>query len=94
MSSTASGNKVDRFHCNQCHETRDHDVLHHAYERWSDAADDDNTYEIAGGDTYFTVRCRGCRNVHFRHESWFSEETEADGSPIIGLPPEKWPSLK
>jgi uncharacterized protein DUF4145 len=69
--------KIEQSYCQRCGGDRQHTVVATKHGYWSneDAA-------IDGSDTWSIVECRGCGNVTFVHEHWFSEDTEPDGRPI------------
>jgi hypothetical protein len=53
--------------------------------RWTEEVDEDSGHTISGGDTYEMLRCRGCGNITLRHSSWFSEEADERGKPLVGV---------
>lgn len=85
--------KVIKVYCNNCCGERHHEVLHREVITWDELVDD--RYPIDGGNAYDLVKCCGCDNVALRHQSWFSEETDIEGKPLIKTvlyPPETYRS--
>lgn len=72
---------VMKAHCNTCGGERNHVRLNKIDKGWSE--DIDGGYSISGGDTYYVLECRGCESVKVLHESWFSEDTDHQGNPIV-----------
>jgi hypothetical protein len=79
------GQKNRRLHCNECGRLTNHTILHKESDHWSDAIEigEDQEASIMGGGTYSTVKCLGCDTISYLTETWFSEETEPNGQPII-----------
>jgi Domain of unknown function (DUF4145) len=71
---------VMKAHCNTCGGDRNHERLNKIEKNWSETLD--SGYQISGGDTYYVLECRGCESIKVLHESWFSEDTDADGTPL------------
>ena len=72
---------VMRAHCNTCGGERNHERLNRIEKPWDE--DIGNGYHISGDDIYFVLECRGCESIKILHESWFSEERDEHGLPII-----------
>ena len=70
-----------KAHCNKCLRETNHAQLFREHEHWQDA--DDRQFFCEGADTYLSLRCLGCDEIHFEHHHWFSEETDPDGGPIL-----------
>ncbi len=64
-----SENSEIQSYCGQCGGQRHHDSVKCFQKHWLDP-----DAEISGGNTWSTVRCKGCHNVTFVHEHWFSED--------------------
>jgi len=75
---TKEGSSAILIDCTECQRPTKHDVLHSKDVRW-----DSEEAGILGGDEYKTLECRGCGTISLATESWNSEETYDDGSPII-----------
>lgn len=74
-----------KSHCNNCGGQRKHVVLHQEKTSWDE--DLGHGHWMWGSDTYFLVRCAGCDNIHLRHESTFSENSDEDNPNITYYPP-------
>jgi len=72
---------IRKAHCNTCGGERNHELLNSIEKKWSEDVGAD--YAISGGDKYMVLECRGCESIKVRHESWFSEETDENGRPIV-----------
>lgn len=70
----------EHSHCNRCGGRRKHNILGEVKTSWSDQVTEHNS--IDGTDNYYVLECAGCGEVHFRHDSWFSEDTDAAGDPV------------
>lgn len=69
-------------HCNNCTGKRQHEILFHKKNTWSEQVSKDIV--IDGADTYELLKCCGCNNVQFRHSNWCSEDYDlATGKTII-----------
>jgi len=77
--------KSRRLHCNECGRLTNHTILHEVTDHWSDAIEigENREESIEGGGTYSTVKCLGCDTISYLTETWFSEETEPNGRPIV-----------
>jgi len=73
--------EVISSYCNVCLGERTHKVLHEERNRWDQ--DLGEGFSIEGCDTYYLCKCCGCGHIHLRNDSWFSEDTDADGRPRI-----------
>lgn len=71
--------KPTQAHCNACGRSTKHDVLHSEQSRWKAEQG-----AVEGGETYETLRCRGCETVKLRSTSWCSEEEDA---VVVYYPP-------
>jgi hypothetical protein len=71
------------MHCNQCQQETNHAVLFAHQISYDEAVDDERQIGVYGSDTYSLIQCRGCDDVRGLREHWFSEDTDADGDPII-----------
>jgi hypothetical protein len=40
-------------------------------------------HTIDGWDKYYVVQCAGCGAIHFRHDSYFSQDYDASDEPIV-----------
>lgn len=76
----ASTNKLIT-HCNRCGGETNHISLKAIEEPWEQ--DIGTRHSIYGSSTHNLLRCAGCGEIKLRVTSWFSEETGADGDPII-----------
>lgn len=77
-----------KAHCNSCGGERNHVVLHCENTSWE--AEDSLVF---GGNSYETLRCCGCDQIHLRHKSWFSEDEEIEVAyfpPSIFRRPPSW----
>lgn len=77
--------KTTKAHCNQCLDSRQHDVLHSHSEKWNS-----NDGGICGSDEYDLLRCRGCESIAVRHIAWCSEDIDELGAPystVLYYPP-------
>jgi hypothetical protein len=64
-------------HCNKCLGDRNHRILFHERTAW-----DDEHSGVYGGNNWSLIKCLGCDDVRFRHQHWFSEDTDFDGTPV------------
>jgi hypothetical protein len=73
------------LHCNECGRPTNQLVLHEKSDHWSDAIEigEGREESIEGGNTYSTTKCLGCDTISYLTETWFSQETEPDGQPIV-----------
>jgi hypothetical protein len=69
----------EHSHCNRCGGRREHEILAEARTDWFDQVTEHDS--VNGADNYYVLKCAGCGEVHFRHDSWFSEDTDDEGSP-------------
>ena len=82
---------IVKAHCNKCGGERRHELLHSETTTWEDYIDDH--FSIDGGDKFDLIKCCGCELVALRHSSWFSEDTDPDGTPMVKVeqfPPETY----
>lgn len=82
---------IVKAYCNRCGGERRHELLYSETTTWEDEIDDH--FSVDGGDKFDLIKCCGCELVALRRSSWFSEETEPDGTPIIKVeqfPPETY----
>ncbi|MGQ0502618.1 MAG: DUF4145 domain-containing protein [Panacagrimonas sp.] len=78
-----------RAHCNRCGGDRRQEVLHLQKVTWAEEIED--RFSIDGGDSYELLKCCGCELISLRHSSWFSEDADDEGRPIVSIeryPPE------
>jgi len=64
-----------KVQCKICNNATNHEIVVEHKTNW------DEDY-VWGADYWQTVKCLGCGDVTFRHCSYFSEDTEPDGTPI------------
>lgn len=74
---------VIKSHCNDCGQTTNHTVQGEHRTRWSEAIDEEHGVSIDGGKDYRIVECCGCGDVSFLRAEWFSEDTDAEGYPVL-----------
>lgn len=74
-------------HCNSCLGWKNHDVVHEETSSWTEVFDGPEGISISGGHVWTIYRCRGCDDVRMKHAHWFSEDMDADGSPVLN---EEW----
>lgn len=65
-------------YCNDCGGMRRHRMLKKVSKSWQDESGG-----IWGKNEYSLLECGGCEDIRLVHHSWFSEETDADGNPIL-----------
>jgi len=63
-------------HCNKCLGDRNHQILFTECNEW--ANDDSPVY---GAITWALIKCLGCDDVRLKHQHWFSEDADVDGTP-------------
>ncbi|WP_436249049.1 DUF4145 domain-containing protein [Mesorhizobium amorphae] len=80
--SYATGMK--KSHCNTCGGERNQRILHRESTNWRDDAQ--GGFSLSGSDDYFFLRCAGCEDYQFRHETFFSED-DPQGGPRVRLYP-------
>lgn len=73
--------EILKAHCNQCGGERRREVLHRETIRCSE--DVGGGFEVYWIDCYEMLKCCGCENIALRHQHWFSEITETDGTPVV-----------
>jgi hypothetical protein len=73
-----------QVYCNKCSNITNHIVLAEHDEGWSSQeGDDDNSASfLEGRDQYQIIKCSGCDEVSFIHNSWFSEDIDEHGCPL------------
>lgn len=67
--------------CNSCGSSVNHTVKDILTRNDSELID--KQFEVSWGDNYTVLQCNGCDSVKIKHEDWFSEDIEADGSLAI-----------
>lgn len=72
----SKGRSVDVY-CAQCCRRNSHLVLQSIEESGWEFFDEYKCFGVSWRDSYQIVQCEGCKNVTFRHESWFSEEDDS-----------------
>ena len=65
-------------HCNDCSGMRKHLILKKVTKSWNH-----EDIGVWGKNEYSLLECAGCEDIRLIHQSWFSEETDADGSPVL-----------
>jgi hypothetical protein len=65
-------------HCNKCMGDRNHQLLFTERNDWHD---DEGL--VDGAITWALIKCLGCDDVRLKHQSWFSEDMDIDGTPNI-----------
>lgn len=80
-SPTTHGKLPSQSHCNKCGGIRTHVVLNEHQTEWDDEVAEGQS--VGGWDKYYVLQCAGCSSIHFRHDSSFSEDTDASGYPNI-----------
>ena len=73
--------EITDSHCNKCVGNKRHEILHK--ERVTSHEDIEEVFRIDWGDTYELVKCCGCGEISLRHKSWFSEDLDDKGNPVI-----------
>jgi len=73
--------EIIKAYCNKCCGERRHEVLHSEERTWEDEVDP--YVSINGGNIYDMIKCCGCENVALRHRSWFSEDMDEQGQPVV-----------
>lgn len=68
-------------YCNACGGLRNHRVLKKVEKSWDQALND--RYTVWSQSEYLMLQCAGCDQARLRHRSWFSEETDEDGRPLM-----------
>lgn len=74
--------KFKKAHCNNCGGNRNHLLLNEII-KTEDQEFEDGQYGISWGDNYYVLECCGCESVKLLHESWFSEDCDFRGQPIV-----------
>lgn len=67
-----------KAHCNTCGGMRRHYVLKKVSKSW-----EDDRYSVWSKNEYSLLECAGCEDISLLHHSWFSEETDSNGNPIL-----------
>jgi hypothetical protein len=75
--------KSNKFtaHCNQCGGDTNHSSLKLIEDSWDQ--DVGHGYSICGAITHNLLKCAGCGEIKLRVSTWFSEETDDNGRPIV-----------
>ena len=68
-------------HCNRCGGDTNHTSLKVVDDPWDQ--DIGHGYSICGSSTHNLLKCAGCGEIKLRVTSWFSEETDIEGAPIV-----------
>ena len=72
---------TEKSHCNTCGGSKNHLVVNRIEQPWSD--DLPNGYPLYGARNYTIYQCAGCDEVTMKMETWHSEHTDVDNTPII-----------
>jgi hypothetical protein len=72
---------LKKAHCNACGGERNHLLLNKIRKNGEELID--NQYHVSWGDTYYVLECCGCESVKLLQDSWFSEDTDFEGRPIL-----------
>jgi hypothetical protein len=80
---TDSSIEVVKAHCNKCLGWKNLQVLHRERTSWDEVVDEEEGFSIDGGDIWTLYKCLGCDEVRLEHRSWFSEDTDEQGRPVI-----------
>lgn len=70
-----------KAHCNRCGGNRNHMLIKDVskyHDEWIGEG-----VQISWGDKYYLLECCGCESIRLLHTSWFSEETDFEGRPIV-----------
>lgn len=68
-------------HCNKCGGETNHISLKRVEDRWEQEINE--AFSVCGSSTYHLLKCAGCGEIKLRVTSWFSEETDMGGEPIV-----------
>ncbi|MGZ8251396.1 MAG: DUF4145 domain-containing protein [Methylophilaceae bacterium] len=68
-------------HCNTCGGDRNH-LLINKVKKYGDQELSEGC-SISWGNIYSVLECAGCETIKVLHETWFSEDTDGTGQPII-----------
>lgn len=69
--------------CNECNQETKHDIKASYIKKGSDVVQAHYEMHIEWSETWETLECRGCENVHVRRSDWFSE---GEGVGLIYYP--------
>ena len=76
-----SQTQLIQAHCNTCGGSRNHKLLKEVSKSWVTPTSEQ--YSVWSKSEYCLLECAGCEMVRLRHQTWFSEETDEDGQPLI-----------
>lgn len=62
--------------CNSCNGQTNHKILHNHNIDGEEEIEGHNGFTINWSDNYQILKCNGCDEITFRHESWFSEDVD------------------
>jgi hypothetical protein len=73
-----------KSYCNKCAGETNHSIL---YEKVDEGSEDfpNDGYSIEWGNTHRMIQCCGCDSISMRKDSWFSEDTDEQGRPNVGI---------
>jgi hypothetical protein len=70
-----------KAHCNRCGGETNHLSLKLVEDSWGEEVGEG--YSIYGANTHNLLKCAGCGEIKLRVNSWFSEDTDVEGAPIV-----------
>ncbi len=70
--------EVMQAQCNTCGGMRKQRILKKVSKSW-----DDERYSVWGKNEYSLLECAGCEDISLLDQSWFSENTDSDGNPVL-----------
>lgn len=73
--------KKMKGHCNTCGGERNHLLVNKIVKDGDEWINEH--CQIFWADTYYVLECCGCESVRMLHTSWFSEDTDDEGRPIV-----------
>lgn len=73
--------KIVKEHCNTCLGWKNHVIAHTEKTSWDEEVD--RGIYISGSDTWDLLRCLGCDSIRLKHRSWFSEDCDEHGQPVV-----------
>lgn len=73
--------KTFTAHCNRCGGVTNHLSLKMVEDAWDEEIG--QNYSISGASTHNLLKCAGCGEIKLRVNSWFSEETDEEGRPLV-----------
>ena len=77
----SNSNRSIKTSCAKCNNKTNHEIISSSETNGTEIIDieEENTsYSIEWRDEYQVIRCKGCDNVSFRHESWYSEDDPSE----------------